>query len=448
MINAENTAKIALTTKVIKNAFTALMLEGKEADLQRFAETLMPEDIHKLRILKPDGTVMLSSDPEEKGSKIKPAKDIFGTEIIPRNEGQYTIYLMQMPIYNEKHCAGCHGANEAVIGILNVEIVTDNIQETIRDLRTNTLLFYIIMFLILSISLGIMTTFLVTRPLKSIIESAKMVEEGNHKVKFDLTRKDEIGELANGLNSMLSELHRARQAVEQCHMESMQKVEKMATLGELASAIAHEIKNPLAGISGAIQVFAEDFPEDDPRKDIITEVLKEIDRLDKAVRDLLSFARPPEPHRIKTPILPLIERTVRLISMQAKKHSVDINMAAVDDIKEVSLDPEQMQQVFLNIMLNALHSMPGGGVITVTTYFKDDPGQVEIIISDTGHGIPPDDIKNIFKPFFTTKHTGTGIGLAISKNIVEKHGGNITVDSSRGMGSNFRITLPIEVENV
>jgi signal transduction histidine kinase len=226
-------------------------------------------------------------------------------------------------------------------------------------------------------------------------------------------------------------------------MESMQRVEKMATIGELAAAVAHEIKNPLAGISGAIQVLAEDFSPDDPRKGIIKEVLGEIERLDKAVRDLLSFAKPPEPNFVKTPITPVIERSLRLVRAQARRHGVKINIIAAGDTADLRVDPEQMQQVFLNMMMNAIHSMPGGGALTVSTSLRADGSGVEVSIADTGAGIRSEELKNIFKPFFTTKHTGTGLGLAISKNIVEKHGGNIIVDSQVGVGSNFRVILPV-----
>jgi signal transduction histidine kinase len=224
----------------------------------------------------------------------------------------------------------------------------------------------------------------------------------------------------------------------------MQKVEKMANIGELAAAIAHEIKNPIAGISGAIQVLSEEFPDGDDRKEIINEVLAEIGRLDKTVRDLLSFAKPPEPSLVRTPVAPLIERSMRLISAQAKKQGVEVDAASMAQDAEVNIDPEQMQQVLINIMMNALHSMSAGGKITLATQVDKEKNELEISISDTGNGISQDELKNIFKPFYTTKHTGTGLGLSISKNIVESHGGSIIVESRVGVGSTFAITLPME----
>ncbi|MDP2167202.1 MAG: ATP-binding protein [Thermodesulfovibrionales bacterium] len=448
-INSDSMAKLTLMTKVIKNALMALMLEGKAAHFQEFVEMLIAEDINAVRLYREDGTIMSSSVPAEKGRAVGNGVPInpASTCISSKEKGGHLIYSMTLPIFNERPCQGCHGSSERVMGILSVEIVMDSYYKSIRDSRVNAAIFYISSFLILSLSLGAMTAFLVTRPLEAIIKTVKRVEEGDLNARFLTDSKDEVGDLAKSLDSMLAELYRARQEVENCHIDSIQKVEKLATIGELASAIAHEIKNPLAGISGAIQVFAEDFLDSDPRRGIINEVLSEIDRLDKAVRDLLNFARPPEPHRIKTQVMPVIERALRLVAGQAKKQGVDTNIVMVDDIEDAYIDPEQMQQVFLNIMINALHSMPGGGEITITTYRKAETNEVDVVISDTGHGISQADIKNIFKPFFTTKHMGTGLGLAISKAIVEKHGGDIYVSSQMGAGSNFRIAIPVWREN-
>jgi signal transduction histidine kinase len=277
--------------------------------------------------------------------------------------------------------------------------------------------------------------------------TVRKIEGGDISIRFPAERKDELGDLGMSLNSMLKEIGKMRHDLESCHVEEMQKVEKMATIGELAAAIAHEIKNPLAGISGAIQVFSEEFPPDDPRLEIIAEVQNEISRLDKAVRDLLSFARPPKPHLTKTPIDSLIERAVNLVMTQAKKQKVEVNIISLEQPPEVNVDLEQMQQVFLNVLINALHSMPGGGNLTITTYVRPEKNEAEVSVADTGPGISQENIKNIFKPFFTTKHTGTGLGLAISKKIMDNHNGDIIVESKVGAGSNFRIILPMEEYN-
>jgi len=443
-IKKNQTARLTMVTNIVKNALTAVMLEGRAQDFQRFVETIIEDDINAIRLFSEDGTIIASSNRADRGRKINISQEEFAQPKLSSFEDSgHLIYSMRVPIFNEKPCQRCHGTARNLMGALDVEVIMDDLNESLRDVWESSAIIFGISLVALFASVSLLTRFLVVKPILEIIETVKRVEEGDLKARFNSDRTDEIGNLARSLNSMLSELNRARQEVESCHIEAMRKVEKMATIGELASAIAHEIKNPLAGISGAIQVFAEDFPETDPRRSIINEVLSEIERLDKAVRDLLNFARPPEPHFIKTTVVPVLERALRLITPQAKKQGVEINMVIVSDPPEVYIDPEQMQQVFLNLIINALHSMPGGGSITITTHNRPEDKEFDIIISDTGYGISQADLKNIFKPFFTTKHMGTGLGLAISKNIVEKHGGDITVESQIGVGSSFKITLPL-----
>lgn len=443
----DNSAKVSLITKIIKNSLMTMMLEGKGTEFKGFVRTLYSNEIKTLRLFSPDGRIISSSVPSEEIKGLKqPSWKISQPQMTSYEENGHLIYLMHTPIYNEMPCQRCHGKKQELMAILSVEVIMDSVNERIGGVREKSTLSFFGIVVLAGVSLWLLMTFLITRPLRDIVRKAKMLEDGNFNIRFSTGRKDEIGELSEELNSMLNELNRVRGEVEKCHLESMQRVEKMATIGELASAIAHEIKNPLAGISGAIQVFAEDFSESEPRRSIINEVLTEIERLDKAVKDLLNFARPPEPILIKTHLIHVIERAIRLVSSQAKKQNVNIIVKVAEDIPEIYIDPEQMHQVFLNIMLNALHSMLSGGVITITTHLYPD-NNAEITITDTGVGIPQENIKNVFKPFFTTKHTGTGLGLAISKNIVQKHGGDIEVESQLGVGSIFRIKLPLEHKN-
>ncbi|MBI4823432.1 MAG: HAMP domain-containing protein [Nitrospirae bacterium] len=445
-ISAENTEKVSLITRIVKNALISMMLEGKGTEFKGFFRTFSVPEINAVRLFKADGTIACSTQPSEIDVQLSAEKvGISQPELNSYEQAGRLIYSMKVPIFNEMPCKRCHGIDKEMMGILDVEFIIEKSKS--RNLETIILTFLGVL-VIIPVCLSLITAFFVTRPIENIISSIKRIEGGDISTRFVEERKDEVGRLAGSLNFMLDEMSRVRQDADKCHIESMQRVEKMATIGELASAIAHEIKNPLAGISGAIQVFAEDFSEEDPRKTIINEVLTEIERLDKAVRDLLNFAKPPEPYRIKTHIMPVIERAVRLLGAQAKKQNVDINTVVMQDIKEVYIDPEQMQQVFLNIMLNALHSMLEEGSITIATYLREETKEAEISISDTGHGITEENIKNVFKPFFTTRHMGTGLGLAISKNIVEKHGGRIELESRVGGGSNFRVILPLGVKDV
>ncbi len=445
-IHAESLVTVSTVTKLVKNGLMSVMLEGRAADFRGFVETLIADNLSAVRVFREDGSLICSSVAQERiaGLNRKIAQQL---DIATRQKGGHLVYAMTMPIYNERPCHRCHGMEERLMAAVEVEVLIDSVYVRLREMRESAALSYFLVLLVVPGVLWMATTSLVTKPLKGMLKAAKQVEDGDLKTRFQTKGTDEIGKLGEGIDSMLNELVRARQHLEACHMEAMQKAEKMATIGELASAIAHEIKNPLAGISGAIQVLAEEFDEKDPRKVIIREVLREIERLDKAVRDLLNFARPPEPNRIRTRIAPVLDRAVRLLNAQARKQGVLINTVSLNEPRELSLDPDQMQQVFVNIMMNALHSMPGGGSITVAAFEKTDPKEFEVVVSDTGYGIPHEALNNIFKPFFTTKHMGTGLGLAISKNIVEKHGGRITVESQVGVGSSFHVILPVEAEH-
>ncbi len=446
-IQEDEKEKVVLITEIIKNGLVTVMLEGRGREFQKFLQTIVTEDIEKAWIFNPDGgTIVSSSLPSQIGSSV-PAEDLkrFKTQKIPEvfshREAGKIVYSIIVPIYNEHACQKCHSPKNEILGVLDVEVSIAKTLQKINDSRKRMIIFFMITLIVISISLAMLTTYLVNKPINSIIDTMKKAESGDLTVKFLSSRRDEIGKLGSSLNSMLFELDKARREIEHCHFEEMQSVEKMATIGELASAIAHEIKNPLAGISGAIQVLAEDFPENDAHKDIIAEVLNEIERLDKAVKDLLLFARPPELHLIQTSVQPIIERAKRLIDLQTQKQGVIIRQIPGDNIGEINVDPEQMQQAFLNIMLNALQSMPGEGTLTIATYFMPNRDEVDIAFSDTGKGIEEDAIKNIFKPFFTTRHTGTGLGLAISRNITERHNGKIIVDSRIGIGSTFHVIL-------
>ncbi len=425
----DDRAKAAFAAGIIKSGLATTAAGEGHGGLGEFINALSTEEPLSVRLLRPDGTLILSSEGSEGPAKGFPLKSL------------------AVPLRNEKTCQGCHGDENRVLGTLSVTVLRDRPLKSIWTLREKASLNTLLVVASLSACLVLVMVLLVTGPLKRIGATLGRVEAGDFTARFDERRKDEFGLLGRRLNALILKITDKQREMEAGRDETMQKVERMATIGELASAIAHEIKNPLAGISGAIQVLAEDFPSGDPRKEIIVEVLSEIGRLDKTVRDLLSFARPPEPHFIRTPVDGVVERALRLIKGHAKKLYVDVNIVSDEEPVDVRIDPEQMQQVFLNIMMNALHSMPGGGTLTVAIRARKGEGRVEVSVSDTGQGIPDVEAEKIFKPFYTTKNTGTGLGLAVSKNIVEKHNGEITVESELGRGACFRVILPLEEKN-
>lgn len=304
------------------------------------------------------------------------------------------------------------------------------------------IIIYFLAFLIASFAVvSLLKIYLIKKPFTEIIDSLSKVEKGDLKARILTERRDEIGTLAAKINSILSEFEKSRKEIDNYQTDKMRHIEKMASIGEVAAAVAHEIKNPLAGISGALQVLAEDFPDDSPRKEIANDVLAEIERLDRAVKDLFIFSRPPELNLILTDINAIIEKVRASIQMAALKLNVKINSIS-DNIPEIIVDPDQMEKALLNIANNMIYSMSDGGTLTIAAFNRLHTNEIEIALSDTGTGLYEEDIKEVFKPKFSTKRSGTGLGLAISRNIVESHKGRIEVESSIGTGSTFRIILP------
>ncbi len=446
-IESDDKERVELITEIIRNGLITMMLAGRGLEFQRFLETLIAEDIEEVRIFNEQGIIVASSIPKEIGNKIyKKDLDMFRTqsksEVFTHQEKNKVFYSMVVPIVNEPACQQCHNDGAKYRGILDVEISMDKIMNRLQSFRYQMVVFSVLTIIALSISLTLMTKYLINKPIDGIIATMKKAEEGDLSARFETERIDEVGKLSSSLNSMLSQLESARKEIEKLHHEEYQRIQKMASIGELAAAIAHEIKNPLAGISGAIQVFAEEFPNDDPKKEIVDDVILEIERLDKAVRDLLNFASPPVPHPLLTNVGSMMERLLHVISTRAEKQNIDIRLNINADIDNAFLDPEQFQQVFLNITLNAIQSMPDGGTLEIDVHKNDD--MIEFLFKDSGIGIPSENTKNLFKPFFTTKNTGTGLGLSICKNIIEQHGGTIEVASQPNKGSLFIIRTPLK----
>jgi signal transduction histidine kinase len=257
---------------------------------------------------------------------------------------------------------------------------------------------------------------------------------------------DDIGRLGEAFNSLLSKLERARRRVERYHYEQMTRADRLASIGEMAAGIAHEIKNPLAGIAGVIQVLKKDLPAGDQKKAVLDEVLSQVERMDKAVRNLLAFARPPEPRMSQVDINQLIDKLLDFLAPQFTKHSIAAERHFETEIPRLTLDPDLFQQALINIALNAIQAMPEGGKFIVETRAikpgDGSPGSIQITFNDTGRGITLENRSRIFNPFFTTRQQGTGLGLSITQRIIEQHNGKISVTSVPGQGASFLIDFP------
>ena len=229
--------------------------------------------------------------------------------------------------------------------------------------------------------------------------------------------------------------------------KELKRAEHLRVVGELAAGLVHEIKNPLTGIKVSMEVFSQELNVSDEDRSIMLKVVSEIKRIELLMKSLLNYARPPRPHFMATDINYILDKTLTLSLEYPSFRSGNSNAITIvkdldESIPSTIVDPMQVQQVFLNLFLNAADSMTDGGVLTVATYYDNYAKLVNIEISDTGIGIGEEFIEKVFDPFFTTKSKGSGLGLAITKQIIEQHGGTIDVSSRAEGGTMFRITFP------
>lgn len=214
----------------------------------------------------------------------------------------------------------------------------------------------------------------------------------------------------------------------------------LATIGELAASLAHEIKNPLAGLSGAFQILGAGLDTGHPHQEIIGEALRQIDRLDAAVKDLLVYAKPRPPSVTKVDLNKLLERALILFRQEPAFRDVRVRCEGLNGEHVAAVDEVQMQQVISNLMINAAHACEQGGAIRCRISRLES--SLRIVIEDDGNGMPPEVLSRIFEPFFTTKSRGTGLGLPICQRIVEAHGGTIDIASEVGVGTRVTVEVP------
>jgi len=297
--------------------------------------------------------------------------------------------------------------------------------------------FLIGIWIVVAAALGYVVTRGIANPISRFIKGAKAIASGDLSQHVEVNSRDEIGKLADAFNHMAQELRGMREVEEQ-----LRKLERLSALGELAAGVAHEVRNPLGIIKNSAQILQKNSLDEKKRKEVTKFIVEETNRINKVVSNFLDCARPPKPHRQKVSLNNLIDRMLQLASDEVRKNNIEVVKEYDHSLARVSLDPSQFQQLFLNLLLNSIQAMPQGGELKVNTGEED--GQVKIVFSDTGKGIPPEIRGKIFDPFFTTRKEGSGLGLSIVHKVVENHQGKIEVDSKKGQSTTFTIWLPRE----
>ncbi len=280
-----------------------------------------------------------------------------------------------------------------------------------------------------------------TRPIQKLSNATRAIASGDFSVHVEVKSRDELRLLADSFNQMASELGKREAALKMAQVALIQS-EKMAAFGQLGAGIAHEVRNPLAGIMGYAQLAQRRVDLESPVSRYLAIIEKEAKRCKVIIENLLRFARQEKTVFMPTDIRRVIEDAIAIVDHQLGINHVQIEKSLADDLPKINGNDNQLQQVLINLLINAQQAMPGGGTVHLAT--RAVHPHVEIRVSDTGAGIPKENLQKIFEPFFTTKPvgTGTGLGLSVSYGLVKEHGGQILVESEVGKGTTFAILIP------
>ncbi len=284
-------------------------------------------------------------------------------------------------------------------------------------------------------------------PLQALSEKAERIGRGDFTDPLQLKQRDELGSLARTFNLMCQQLSQHRENLERessarlAAVDQLRHADRLKTVGVLAAGVAHEIGTPLGVIAGRASLINSDRLNHDQVKESAVAIKQEADRIAEIVRQLLAFARVRTPKLVRDDLLMVIRSTTELVESFAQRKSIKIQMNVPDHPIYIDMDGSQLQQVFTNLLMNAIQAMPNGGTVTISA---SNGEQAEVTVADTGVGIPAENVNQIFDPFFTTKDVGegTGLGLSIVQGIIQEHGGTIQVASTPGQGTQFKILLP------
>ncbi len=342
-------------------------------------------------------------------------------------------------------------------GVLEVVYQASLIDRKVRQRLWEVLGTRALIIAVLAFAFWYLTFRIISRPVQSLIDGVVDIRRGNLDMRIDLGRKDEFGRLAAEFNRMALNLKRVQErlreeAESRLELErQVRQAEKLAAIGKLASGIAHEVGTPLNVILGRAEYLLADLPPEDPRARSLTIILRQIDRISGIIQQLLRVVRTEKPELKPVEVTQVIREVSTFLDHEFRQRQVTLVTELAPDVPPIAADPDQLQQVFLNLMMNALEATEPGGEVRVSALRVDsvsgtngDPG-VEVQVADTGCGIPEEEQARIFEPFYSTKPpgTGTGLGLSITQGIVRDHRGTIRVESAVGKGTTFFLRFPL-----
>ncbi len=453
-------ASAYLLSETVRNSTRHDMLTNRFEDVHQIIETIgRQEGIEKVRVFNKEGAVIFSTQPADIGKMVdKQAEACYGchnasqplTRLdLPDRTRTFTTVAgsrnlgVVSPIYNEPDCwqADCHAHSpeQSVLGVLDITMSLTGVDQQILHGTRSMLILAVSAIGSISVILWLLVHRLVGVPVTLLVNATTAVANGDLTYRVALNQNDELGNLARSFNQMTQKLHDTQ--------EQLYQSEKLASLGRLAAGVAHEINNPLTGVltySSFLLKRADDTPE---LKQDLEVVVRETKRCREIVNGLLNFSRQTPAQKSNVEIGHVIQKTLTILQHQLKSQQVTVTSDAPADLPVIHADGNQLQQVLINLLLNAVDAMPeSGGEIKITTQNRarnHQPG-LEIEVADNGCGIPHEHLSKIFEPFFTTKgQKGTGLGLAVVWGIINKHSGVIEVKSEAGAGTTMTIFLPI-----
>ncbi len=474
---------------VIKRSTTYYMLRNDREGLYHAIQTMADEPgMIKVRILDQQGRISYSTDATEVSYVLdKRAEACYGCHIqsqpltrlnrpdrfrIYRNGGGERVLGIITPIENPPSCsnAECHAhpASQQVLGVLDTNLSLAKADAQLAVSSTRMFVYTAGAMLIVTVLSWLFVWQVVGKPIRALEKGTQHLSQGELGYQIEARSDDEVGDLANSFNSMSLQLRAAHEEtvtwaktledrvvqktkeLRTAH-EYMLHVEKMASMGKMAAVVAHEVNNPLSGILTYAKLLRKwvgsgqaEHEKREEAMECLDLIAAESRRCGDLIRNLLSLSRTTPMNLQSTELHDVIDRCLLLVRHQFELNGIELQQNRAADLPLVSCDPAQIEQVLLALIMNAIDAMPRGGTLWLETQLTLD--EVEIKVRDDGAGIAPDVLPQIFEPFVTTKESGhgVGLGLAISRGIVERHNGRIEVESQLGRGTTFTVTLPTQ----
>lgn len=371
-----------------------------------------------------ENTILYHSNEKRAGRKLD--TNIYADFLFSNNFSKQTIaigdyYELIVPIIKK----------DEMVGTIHLGIKKKLVDSKIFDLILITVIVLAASLTISTTGAAFVSSYLAFRV--NVIKNGlnRIQEDFNYRIS---PMKGEIGEIVFAINEMAASLAKRKKLEEQ-----LQRAHRLAAIGEIATGVAHEIRNPLTSVKGFVQLIGEDLRENDKKSEYIQIVVKEVDRLNKIINELLDYAGSSKLQRVVTDINSVIDNTLLLLNFEDVIPKIHIKKKYNYNLPIIPIDEEQVKQVFLNLIINSAQAIETEGEITIETDISKNGKFVKIAIHDTGKGIEKKDMERLFDPFFTTKDKGTGLGLAVVQKIVEMHGGNVEAESQPGHGTTFTV---------